>query len=125
MGNIFFSCTYCDLRFPLVIGLQQHLKKHLNKSKLYQSASLVEQLKQEQQEEQQQQQQQLQMETDQQEVIGLENDDLSSLFCPFCDKLFKNLGSYHVHLENHSVDDNGQTEIIFSDGKSWKSFCHV
>ena len=65
------------------------------------------------------------MEIDQQEVTDFENDDQSTLFCPFCDKLFKNLGSYHVHLENHSDDDIGQTEGFLSDGKSWNCFCHV
>ena len=121
MGNICFSCQHCDLRFPLLIGLQQHLKKHLNNNKLYQSASLVVHQKQkQQQQEQQQQQQQQQMEIDQQEVIDLENDNQSSLFCPFCEKLFKNLVAYHVHLKNHSVGNSsnrGHSESILSDGK--------
>ena len=122
MGNICFSCQHCDLRFPLAIGLQQHLKKHLSKSKLCLSASLVEQLKQ------QQQQQQQQMEIDQQEVIDLENDDQSSLLCPFCDKLFKNLEPYYLHLKNHSVDNSsnrGHSETNLSDGKSLNWFYHV
>ena len=114
MGNIFFSCKFCDLRFPLLIGLQQHLKKHLN-------------FKEQQEEQQEQQQkQQEQMEIDLQEIIGLENDDQSSLLCPLCDKLFKNFGSYHVHLKNHSVDnssDRGHTETNLSEGKSRN--CHV
>ena len=125
MVNFFFSCKHCGQNFPLFIGLQQHFTKHLNKCKLYQSATLVEQEEQQKQQHQEQQQQekqqQEQMEIDQQDVIGLENDDQSSLLCPFCDKLFKNLGSYHVHLKNHSVDnssDRGHTETNFSGGKS-------
>ena len=96
-----YSCKYCDLRFPLHIGLKQHLKKHLNKSKLYKSVSVVEQ----QQEEQQQEQ-----------IVNDQQD--SSLLCPFCDELFKNLVVYQVHLKNHSDDnstDRGQTEILMLD----------
>ena len=31
---LFFSCQYCDLRFYRLIGLQQHVQKHSNQSKL-------------------------------------------------------------------------------------------
>ena len=113
-----YSCEFCDRRFQLLIGLKQHLSKHLTKSKLHKSASVVEQQKQEQQEEQRQQEQ---IKNDQQEVIDLENDEKSSLLCPFCDKLFKNVMLYQVHLKNHSHDnssDRGQTVINLSDGEA-------
>ena len=40
-----YSCEFCDRRFQLLIGLKQHLSKHLTKSKLHKSASVVEQQK--------------------------------------------------------------------------------
>ena len=113
-----YICKYCDLRFPLSIGLKQHLKKQLSKSKLYKSASVVEQQQKEQHQEQQQPEQ---MENDQQYVIDLGNDEKSPLLCPFCDQLFKNVVSYDVHVKNHSDDNSskrGQAEIILACGKA-------
>ena len=63
-----YSCEFCDLRLPTFTGLEQHLKEHLNKSKLYESASLVEQ--------KQQRQKQQQMEIDEIETIDLADIEL-------------------------------------------------
>ena len=112
-----YSCELCDLRLPTFIGLEQHLKEHMNKSKLHESASLVEQ--------KQQQQKQQQMENDNIETIDLDDDDIqeveeitSSLLCPICDKSFKNLLSYEVHLKTHSFENTSNRdplEITLSD----------
>ena len=99
---IVFSCEYCDLRFHQFIDLKQHLKKHLIKSKLYQSAPLDEQ--------KHNQQQQKQIENDQKETVDLVDDaeiqavKKSSFLCPVCDKCFTNLMSYDVHVKKHSDD---------------------
>ena len=98
-----YSCEYCDKRFHLFIDLKQHMKKHQNKSKLYESASLAEQ------------QQEQQMEDDEQEIVNLEDDadiqvkEESSLPCPFCDESFTNLMSYDEHIEKHS-DEHGSSQ---------------
>ena len=109
-----FNCENCDLRFPLLIGLKQHLKKHKNKSELDESASLVEQ-----------KQKQQQIENDQHKIIDLEDDDIqyveeitSSLHCPFCDKYFINLMSFDAHVKKHSEEcssNRDESEITLSD----------
>ena len=95
-----YSCEYCNKRFRLLIGLQKHLKTHLNKSKeQHESAFLVEH-------------KEPQMENDQQEIIYLEEDGAIkeiediSLHCPLSDKCFTNLEAYDVHVKSHSEDSN-------------------
>ena len=85
---IFFSCEYCDQRFHLLIDLKQHLKKHLNKSQVYESSSLVKE---------QQQEQQQQMEDDLQGSVDQEDDD-------------------NVEGMSHSYDSSSNGGDILSEG---------
>ena len=112
-----YSCNYCDLKFHLSSGLKEHLKTHLNKSKLYESASLIEQK---------------QTDNDQQEMVDFDIQDAeniaNSILCPFCDQCFTNFISYDEHVTNHSdgsssngghfnikIDMTDKTETMWSE----------
>ena len=98
-----YSCEYCDKRFHVSIGLQKHMKKHLNKSKKQdESAVLVEQ---------QQHQKEQQMENDHQEIIDpvIREIEEISLHCPM---------SYNVHSEDSSNSNREHIETTLSDSEA-------